>query len=100
MVLGKHKQKETINLTINGAEIRGQNSVTLLEVEIGNELCFKPLSANLTKLLTNCLSAFNHFVGLELKGLIIIHQIFVKKTGNKINAISRIQTLLSQKEKL
>ena len=32
MVLGKHEQKQTINLTINGAEIRGQNPVTLLEV--------------------------------------------------------------------
>ena len=28
MVLGRHKQKETINLKINGAEIKGQNSVT------------------------------------------------------------------------
>ena len=50
-------------------------------------------------LLTNYLSVFNHFVGLALKELIIIHQIFVKKTGNKINAIYRIQTLLSRKEK-
>ena len=32
MVLGKHEQKQTINLTINGAEIRGQNPVTLMEV--------------------------------------------------------------------
>ena len=29
MVLGRHKQKEKINLNINGAEIKGQNSVTL-----------------------------------------------------------------------
>ena len=29
-VLGDIKQKETINLKINGAEIKGQNSVTLL----------------------------------------------------------------------
>ena len=29
MILGRHKEKETINLTINGAEINGQNSVTL-----------------------------------------------------------------------
>ena len=29
MVLGRHKQKEKINLNINGAEINGQNSVTL-----------------------------------------------------------------------
>ena len=40
MVLGRHKQKETINLTINGAEIKGQHSVTLLVVEIDNELNF------------------------------------------------------------
>ena len=30
MVLGRHKQKETFNLTINGAEIKGQSSVMLL----------------------------------------------------------------------
>ena len=30
---------------------------------------FNPLSANPTKLPTNCLSAFDHFVGLALKGL-------------------------------
>ena len=29
MVLGRHEQKEKINLNINGAEINGQNSVTL-----------------------------------------------------------------------
>ena len=40
MVLGRHKQKETINLTINGAEIKGQNSITLLEVQIDNKLNF------------------------------------------------------------
>ena len=34
MVLGRHKQKEKINLKVNGAEIKGQNSVTLLGVEI------------------------------------------------------------------
>ena len=38
MVLGSHKQKETICLTINGAEMKGQNSVTLLGVEIDNGL--------------------------------------------------------------
>ena len=70
MVLGRHKQKETINLTINGAEIKGQNSVTLLGDEIDNELNFN-----------------NH-----------ISEIY-KKAGNKINAISRIQCLLGQKEK-
>ena len=32
MVWGRHKQKETINLKITGAEIKGQNSVTLLAV--------------------------------------------------------------------
>ena len=40
IVLGRHNQKETINLTINGAEIKRQNSVALLEVEIDNELNF------------------------------------------------------------
>ena len=34
MLLGRHKQKETINLKTNGAEIKGQNSVTLLGVHI------------------------------------------------------------------
>ena len=29
IVLGRHKQKEKNNLNINGAEINGQNSVTL-----------------------------------------------------------------------
>ena len=32
MVWGRHKQKETINLKITGAEIKGQNSVILLAV--------------------------------------------------------------------
>ena len=32
MVWGRHKQKETINLKITAAEIKGQNSVTLLAV--------------------------------------------------------------------
>ena len=38
IVLGRHKQKEKINLNINGAEIKGQNSV--IGVEIDNELTF------------------------------------------------------------
>ena len=38
MVLGRHKRKETINLKINGAETKGQNSATLLGVEIDKEL--------------------------------------------------------------
>ena len=38
MVSERHKQKETINLKINGAEIKGQNSVTLLGTKIDNEL--------------------------------------------------------------
>ena len=33
---GRHKQKETINLKITGAEKKGQNSVTLLGVKIDN----------------------------------------------------------------
>ena len=36
MVWGRHKQKETINLKITGAEKKGQNSVTLLGVKIDN----------------------------------------------------------------
>ena len=70
MVLGKHKQKETITLTINGAEIKGQNSVTLLGVEIDKELNFD-----------------NHISNI------------CKKSGNKINIISRIQSFLGQEEK-
>ena len=70
MILGRHKQKEKINLNINGAEIKGQNSVTLLGVEIDNELNFN-----------------NHISNI------------CKKAGNKINAISRIQNFLDQKEK-
>ena len=70
MVLGRHKQKETINLAINGAEIKGKNPVTLLGVEIDNELNFN-----------------NHISNI------------CKKAGNKINAISRIQSFLGQKEK-
>ena len=35
VVLGRHKQKETDNLKINGAEIKGEDLVTLLRVEIG-----------------------------------------------------------------
>ena len=70
MVLGRHKQKEKINLNIDEAEIKGQNSVTLLRVEIDNELNFN-----------------NHISNI------------CKKAGNKINAISRIQSFLGQKEK-
>ena len=68
IVLGRHKQKEKINLNINGAEIKGQNSV--IGVEIDNELNFN-----------------NHI------------SIICKKARNKINAISRIQSFLVQKEK-
>ena len=50
------------------------------------ERCLNPLSANLTKFLntlkqfvsklpTNCLSAFDHFVGLALKGLTYVKSI-------------------------
>ena len=70
MVLGRHKQKEVINLKINGAEIKGQNSVTLLGVEIDNELNFNNLISNICK-----------------------------KAVNKINGFSRIQSFLGQKEK-
>ena len=54
----------TDNLNINGAEIKDQNSVTLLGVEIDNELNFN-----------------NH-----------ISNIF-KNSGNKVNAISRIHRI-------
>ena len=40
MALGRHKQKKAISLKINGAEIKGQNSSTLLGVEIDKELNF------------------------------------------------------------
>ena len=40
MVLGRHKQKQISNLKINGAELKCENSVTLLGVEIDNELNF------------------------------------------------------------
>ena len=33
MVLGRQKKNEKINFTINGAEIKGQNSAALLETE-------------------------------------------------------------------
>ena len=49
MVLGRHKQKETINLTINGAEIKGQNSITLLGVQIDNKLNFDNHISNACK---------------------------------------------------
>ena len=70
MTLGKHKQKEKNYLKTNGAEIKGQNSVTLLGVEIDNELNFN-----------------NHISNI------------CKKAGNKINAISRIQSFLGQNKK-
>ena len=65
MFQGRHKRKEIINLTINGAKIKVRNSVTLLGDKIDNELSFS-----------------NH---------IIKYQII---SGNKINAISRIQNFL------
>ena len=40
MVWGRHKQKEIMNLKINRAEIKCQNSVTLLRIEIDNGLNF------------------------------------------------------------
>ena len=70
MVLGRHIPKETIDLNINGEEIKGQNWVTLLGIEIENELNFH-----------------NHISN------------FYKNAGNEINAISRIQSFLGQKEK-
>ena len=46
-VLGRHKQQETINLKINGAKFKSGNSVTLLEVEIDNELDFNNHLSNI-----------------------------------------------------
>ena len=70
MVLGRQKQKEITNLTINGAKIKSQNSVTLLGVEIDNALNFNNYISNICK-----------------------------KAGNKIKAISKIQNFLGQKKK-
>ena len=69
MILGKHNIKE-INLKINETNIKAQNSVTLLGIEIDNKLNFN-----------------NHVSTI------------CKKAGNKINAISRIQNFLGPKEK-
>ena len=53
MVLGRYKQKENVNLKINGAEIKGQNSVTLLGAEIDNELNFNNHISNICKKAVN-----------------------------------------------
>ena len=74
MVLGKHQQKETINLTINGAEIKGQNSVTLLRFEIDNELNFNNHISNICKMAwnkKNYISGIHSFLGQnEYKALV------------------------------
>ena len=57
-------------MKINEAELKGQNSVTLLRIEIDNGLNFNTLISNICK-----------------------------TAGNKINAICRIQSFLGQKEK-
>ena len=62
IVLNRRKQKETINLKINGAETKDQNSLILSVVKIDHELDFN-----------------NHI------------PIISKKAGNKINAISRLR---------
>ena len=62
IVLNRRKQKETINLKINGAETKDQNSLILSVVKIDHELNFN-----------------NHI------------PIISKKAGNKINAISRLR---------
>ena len=62
IVLNRRKQKETINLKINGAETKDQNSLTLSVVKIDNELNFN-----------------NHIPNIS------------KKAGKKINAISRLR---------
>ena len=49
MVLARQKQKKAINLKINGAEIKNQNSVTLLGVEIDNELNFYNHMSNICR---------------------------------------------------
>ena len=70
MIIGSGKEKEKYKLKINEAEIESQTSVTLLGVKIDNKLNFNE------HISTIC-----------------------KKSGNKINAISRIQGFLDQKEK-
>ena len=62
IVLNRRKQKETINLKINEAETKDQNSLTLSVVKIDNELNFN-----------------NHIPNIS------------KKAGKKINAISRLR---------
>ena len=84
MILGK-STRQTIILNINNIKIRESQNVELLGLTIDNRLTFKdhinPLIAKFTKwsntlkqfvgnLPTNCLSVFDHFLGLALKGLI------------------------------
>jgi len=69
LILGKHKQNDSIKLKINGSEIIPEKSVTLLGIEIDDKL------------------NFNDHV-----------KTICKKAGNKINAIGRIKNLLGQKE--
>ena len=49
MVLGRHKQKEAINLKTNGAKIKGRDSITLLVVEKNNEINFNNHVSNFLK---------------------------------------------------
>ena len=62
----------------------------LLDIQIDRQLNCNPISANITKwsntlkqfvgkLPTNCLSVFDYFVGLALKGLTIILKRLLKK---------------------
>ena len=59
MAQGRHKQKETINLKISGAEIKGQNSVTLLGVYIDNQLNFDNHISNSCKRAGNEINAIS-----------------------------------------
>lgn len=70
MIVNRRKKLETVKLKINEVEIPTRSSVTLLGVEIDNELNFN-----------------NHISTI------------CKKAGNKLNAIGRIQNFLRQKEK-
>ena len=58
MVLGRLKRKEKINLNINGAEIKSQNLVTLLGLEIDNKLNFNNHISNICKKTGNKINAY------------------------------------------
>ena len=78
VVLGRQMQKEKMNLTINGAETKAQNSVTLLRVEIDNELNFNNHISNISKKAENKINAISRthdFLGQKKKGALVFTQI-------------------------